>query len=176
MVARSPSLLLRWWGLATAIVCMMVFTPAFAHGHAALIEVSPAADSVLDTAPTEVSLTFNEAVNPNFVSLAVVDNQGTNYLKGDARVEGTTISGVLSALPRGSFRIGYRVTSVDGHVISGQRLFVVGEPTEFAEPLDTGESSLSPWTIAAVAAAVLAVIAVVVWRVRSPRKGHPAGQ
>ena len=65
---------LTFAGLVAGIVVLAM--PGAASAHADLATSDPAAESVLDIAPTEIVLTFTEAVDPTDDALRVVDADG----------------------------------------------------------------------------------------------------
>ena len=73
-----------------------------------------------------MSVTFNEALQESFASLTVVGPDGNLWSKGDPAVEGPTVSAELGDLgPAGVYTIAFRVTSADGHPVSGTRTFTL---------------------------------------------------
>ena len=107
--------------LLAAIVLVGMPTAA---AHSVVIGSSPEDGSTVDSAPTTASVTFNEAVQEQFASLTVVGPDGNLWSEGDPRVEGPTVSVDLRELgPAGTYTIAYRVTSADGHPVSGTRTF-----------------------------------------------------
>lgn len=97
-----------------------------AAAHSVLLTTDPVDGSSLDVSPEQVVLTFNEEINQSFASVAVtsVDDR-TNRVAGEPVVEGTAVTAALDGLPDGAYTVGYRVTSSDGHVISGSSGFTV---------------------------------------------------
>ena len=102
-------------------------TPAAAHAY--LVSADPADGDVLDEAPEEVRLTFNEPVEVPSDGLRVLDDAADA-----ARVEvvddgdPSTLTGALpDGLSDGGYVISYRVISADGHPVSGVLTFTVGE-------------------------------------------------
>lgn len=102
-----------------------VISPAAAHD--ALIDSSPKSGATVDTAPTEVTLTFAEpagdAVAPTIV---VTGPDGSQLESGAPLVEGTTIrQALLPTSEPGAYDVAFRVVSADGHPISGAIEFTV---------------------------------------------------
>lgn len=100
--------------------------PAF--GHAALRETTPFDGEVVENAPGEVSLVFNEPVSSPAGALRVFATDGTRADTGEQRQVGedTVAIALRDDLPDGSYLTSYRVISADGHVIRGAFLFAVG--------------------------------------------------
>lgn len=91
-----------------------------ASAHAARIATDPAEHAALSTSPQRVSATFNEALQPAFANMTVVGPDNNLWSEGDPRVAGAVISvGVRPLGPAGTYTVNYRVTSADGHVVSG---------------------------------------------------------
>lgn len=146
-----------------------------AAAHAALLSSDPADQSSLSAGPAEVTLTFNEAISPNFATLTVVGPDGNLWSKGDATVAGPTVAVKVGDLgPAGEYKIAFRVTSADGHVIDGVRGFTLtqaGDGTPGAAvgtSSDGGSSDLTVWYF--VGAAVVAFGVALGFALRGPRK------
>ena len=122
--------LLRLLGaLSTASILLLLWSGSPAAAHAQLIGSTPAADEVLDTAPSEVELEFNEELIETGSTLLVIDSEGENRAAGDVVLDGRFVRAeVASDLPDGSYEIRWRVVSADGHPINGRIPFSVGAP------------------------------------------------
>ncbi|MEV0296666.1 copper resistance CopC family protein [Nocardia sp. NPDC050710] len=120
LAASIAGLLLLGGGLAAA-------GPAAAHSAA--VGSVPEDGATVDTGPARVSVTFNEELQPNFPSLTVVGPDGNLWSKGQPRVDGKTVDVEVGELgPAGDYTIAYRVTSADGHPVSGTRKFTLSKP------------------------------------------------
>lgn len=98
-----------------------------AAAHSVLLEVSPADGATVESSPGQVSLTFNEEINQSFASVAVTaGGDRTPRTVGDPVVDGPTVTAEVEDLEPGTYTVGYRVTSADGHVVSGSSTFTVG--------------------------------------------------
>jgi len=110
--------------VATLLVTMALAGAGIASAHAVRIATDPAADTALATGPQRVSATFNEKLQPQFAAMTVVGPDGNLWSTGDPQVEGAIISiGVRPLGPAGSYTVNYRVTSADGHPVSGSWSF-----------------------------------------------------
>ena len=70
--------------------------------------------------PPRVSATFNEKLQTNFAAMTVVGPDGNLWSTGSAEIKGAIASVALLPLgPTGKYTVNYRVTSADGHVVSG---------------------------------------------------------
>lgn len=116
----------------SALAAALVAAPAFAHD--ALVASDPAADDHLDTAPTEVVLTYSAAVIEGSASIAVVDAEGTDWVAGDPAITETEVTVPLDAsMPDGAYEVRWRVASSDGHPIEGLIPFTVGDVAHATE-------------------------------------------
>jgi copper transport protein len=122
-----------------------------AHAHAVLLESSPAANAVLDDAPEQVVLRFNEPIRPAVVRLLQAADETSVELQ-TVEVTDTELRVPLrSGLPDGSYVLSYRVTSADGHAVVGSFVFAIGAPGTSA-PLDAAGDSEKFWAAAGVVA------------------------
>lgn len=100
-----------------------------AAAHSILISVDPADGAQLTTGPARVTFTFNENLQPSFPSVTVVGPDGNLWSKGQPVVDGPHVSIAVGELgPAGKYTMAYRVTSADGHPVSGTRSFTLTKP------------------------------------------------
>jgi copper resistance protein C len=96
--------------------------------HSRLVKSDPSARAVLNTAPKELKLWFNEAVEPAFAKIWIVPVQGAQISltsHGDSSDRKLLVVTLPDNLPAGPVNIGYHVLSVDGHVIEEKLSFTV---------------------------------------------------
>jgi len=101
-------------------------TGALAHAH--LDHAIPGVGSTVATAPRELLLWFTEKLEPAFSTAEVRNAQGA-VVSGKARVDasdGTALRVPLKALANGTYRVIWRVLSVDTHRTQGDFTFRVG--------------------------------------------------
>jgi len=96
-----------------------------ASAHASLVRSSPADQASLASAPTTVTLTFDENIRMPSVVL-VTNADGSSVVQGKTTVVDNTASIPVSTGPSGDFTVAYRVLSADGHPVSGRLSFSVG--------------------------------------------------
>jgi methionine-rich copper-binding protein CopC len=113
-------------------------TPALAH--ATLTEAYPADGAALSESPEQVQLLFNEPIEADFDPLKVYDRGSDRVDEDNARVSPNNAKLLvvdLEGLPEGSYMVEWRVTSADGHPVSGTQRFVVdpSAPGGVGEPL-----------------------------------------
>lgn len=113
-----------------AAALLSALLSAEVSAHAVLVKAVPGQDAVLDQSPPTVSVWFNEALEAAFSSLAVQDSRGQVVAQGAlASLPDNGLSLTLQApLAAGSYRLHYRVLSVDGHIVEGSSPFVIGAP------------------------------------------------
>ena len=122
--------LLRILAAALMITTIAITGSAPASGHTVLTATDPAADATLSAGPNRVSATFNEDLQPAFAAMTVVGPDGNLWSSGEPEVRGPVASvGVRPLGPSGKYTVNYRVTSDDGHVVSGSWSFTVTVPS-----------------------------------------------
>lgn len=120
------SRLLRLLAAAFVVTALAVLAMPSAAAHTALIASDPVSDATLTAGPSRVSATFNEDLQPTFAAMTVVGPDGTLWSSGDPEVRGAVASVAVRPLgPSGQYTVNYRVTSADGHVVSGSWSFTV---------------------------------------------------
>jgi copper transport protein len=162
------SLSLRGWGVVFyAAVVVALAIPASAAAHAYLVRTSPSASSEVDTPPTQVSLTYDEAVEPRFAIISVTDAGGHQVTSGSPRRAASdpdTLVVPLKKIPEGWYLVYWRVISVDGHPVRGAFLFRVG-PNPGPQPQfpipSIAESAATPNLVAARAITFLSVMCAI---------------
>lgn len=101
-------------------------TAALAHAH--LDHTAPAAGSVVQSVPAQIRIAFSEAVEPAFSVIEVLDRQG-NRVDQDKAVTDPDDSKVLTVkvkpLTPGTYKVVWRVVSVDAHKSRGDFSFTV---------------------------------------------------
>ncbi len=152
--------------LATVLLmsAMALGGTAVAWAHAVRVAADPSPDATLSTAPSRVSATFNEQLQTDFAAMTVVGPDGNLWSDGAPQVQGAVVSvGMRPLGPAGSYTVNYRVTSTDGHVVSGSWAFTMtaagsGTPGPSASgSAPAAERALPVWPFIVGAAAVIAI-------------------
>lgn len=159
-------------GLLTALLLTATLTAQVAAAHATRVSAEPADNAALATGPDRVSATFNERLQTTFAAMTVVGPDGNVWSTGDTTVQGAVVGVALRPLgPTGTYTVNYRVTSADGHVVSGSwsfRLTVAGTGTPGPAAAAGGAGHGIPvWPFVAVAAALVG--AGLLWALRRAR-------
>jgi methionine-rich copper-binding protein CopC len=144
-----------------------------ASAHAVRVATDPVENTALAQGPQKVSATFNEKLQPQFAAMTVVGPDGNLWSTGDPLVNGAVISVSVRPLgPSGTYTVNYRVTSADGHPVSGSwpfRLTVsgTGTPGPSASATSPSRDGFPVWPFFIAAGLIVAVGAV--WAVRRQR-------
>ena len=143
---------------------------ATALAHNVLVSSDPAEGARLDTGPEQVTLTFDQPVRLAFNTVTMVGPDGSHWIDAPVRVEGPTVTAPVHELgPAGTYTIGYRILSADGHPVSNKVTFELTKPgngTPVSPPEAAGEQDSSeqgsgsgapvwPWIAGAVVLVLL---------------------
>lgn len=135
--------------LLASLFALFVFAASAtaALAHAGLVAADPADGSVLAVAPAAISLTFTDPAAPTGFSLIGIG--GSPQTLDGVTADGAVLRIALpAALADGSYLLSWRVTSADGHPISGTVSFAIGAVTGdiATAPVD---ATLAPaiWTV-----------------------------
>ncbi len=112
-----------------AAVAGALALPATAWAHAALLRTVPQASGTVNTPPSQVALTYSEAVEPRFAIVSVTDSDGNQETTGPPRrspADPDTLLVPLRSIPEGWYLVYWRAISVDGHPVRGAFTFAVG--------------------------------------------------
>src|SRR5579872_1160698 len=115
-----PSILL-------ATTSLLVLTPLAASAHAFLDHAEPRVGNTVAAAPREVKLWFTQKLEQAFSMVEVTDGSGQRVDSGKSRVNGNEIAVPVRALTPGTYRVNWRVLSVDTHSTDGNFTFTVGK-------------------------------------------------
>ncbi|KYH43536.1 copper resistance CopC family protein [Branchiibius sp. NY16-3462-2] len=107
-------------------VTLFVGAPS-ASAHDRLVSSNPADGSTV-AFPKQITLTFNESV-ASVGAVIVVKNGDQEWQNGVPKVDGRTVTQEVRTGPAGSYTVAWRVTSADGHPISGQFSFTGTTPS-----------------------------------------------
>lgn len=110
-------------GLLAALVVLAPGGVATAHDE--LLSTDPEDGATLQEAPEELVLTFSGQIAQVGAQLQVTDADGGDVADGDPVVQGTDLIQALTDIGSGDYEVIWRVTSSDGHPISGTFDFTV---------------------------------------------------
>jgi len=98
------------------------------EAHAFLEHADPAVGSTVQASPSEVRVLFTEKIEPALSSIQVFDVSGKEVDKRDVHLDHSNHALLrisLSRLEAGSYKVVWRVVSVDTHVTNGSYSFRV---------------------------------------------------
>ena len=133
--------------LITLATVALLAIPAIASAHVELISSSPEAGANLDSAPTEVIVSFDDEVDPDHSTFSVTDADGNEVGSGEVDLtvaDRNVLRGDVTISEPGVYTVNYTVAGVDGHEIVGT--FSFGFNTEEAIPEPTGGEHEDPDT------------------------------
>lgn len=179
---RNLRVMRRLLLLLLALGAILAF-PTAATAHDVLEKMSPADGTTVAQLPQTVTMTFSD--QPLAIGLqVVVRGPAGDVASGAPTIEGKTVTQRLAATaPGGDYTVLFRVTSTDGHPVSGSFSFhatvgldgstaahgasVAAPSPEPAEVASARESQLVPVMLTVVGTILLAGIAgLVIWRAR----------
>ncbi len=172
-----------WWRALTVLALLItagVGSAGTASAHDTLVATSPAASSTVPTVPGSITLTFDQPALALGTQL-VVTGPGGPVQTGAARaVDNTVTQSVQPGAPAGRYAVLWRVTSVDGHPVSGRFTFTAKQPAPGVRPQHVraptqrtaGQRSV-PWLPIVLAAVLVGAVAI---RATVRSRGRPALQ
>jgi methionine-rich copper-binding protein CopC len=107
---------------------VLLLPAARVNAHAFLKHSDPSVGSKVHYAPAAVRIWFTEAIEPRFSSIQVFDATGKQVDKKDTRLGPSNRSVLQVSLPRlgpGSYKVVWRIVSVDTHRTNGDFTFQI---------------------------------------------------
>lgn len=164
--------------VGAALTLVVGAGPAAAHN--ALVGSSPASGAQVGATPGEVVLTFDQPAVAMGTQLIVTGPSGP-VQAGPARLVDDTVTQPLAGgAPAGAYTVAWRVTSADGHPVTGTFTFTStsagsGTPPPATESVpadaEAAGSSIPVGALVLLAVVVLAVTAAALVLVRRRRAG-----
>jgi methionine-rich copper-binding protein CopC len=173
---RVRTALIRTAAVAGVLVAATFGAAAGASAHNLLVGTNPLDKSTVATLPHQITLTFNEPALAIGSLMQVVGPAGNEAQGAPTLVDRNVTQAIKPGSPGGAYTVLWRVTSLDGHPISGQFSFtatagnggtapatVAGSApagSALALPVDSdGGGSATPIIVLLIVAGVLVVIA-----------------
>jgi copper resistance protein C len=100
-----------------------------AQAHAFLDHASPAVDSTVATAPSELALSFTQDLEAAFSTVEVTGPDGARVDQGKAQISGNTMRVGIKGAGPGTYHVHWHALSVDTHTTQGSFTFKVGGGT-----------------------------------------------
>jgi methionine-rich copper-binding protein CopC len=162
--------------LAAAAVSLlaMLWLAVPASAHNSLVGSTPKDGSQMDSGPDQIELKFDEPVQmgQGLNTIAVIGPNNDHWEAGPAQVASNVVSAPVRPLgPAGSYKIGYRILSADGHPVTGEVSFTLtkagdGTPApadqQFGQPPAADSATGVPTWLWIVGAGVLLAAGLVV--------------
>ena len=135
-VVRGAAPRLGLVALVVAAFALLGAGPAAAHNT--LRSSDPADGATVATAPDRLTLTFDQQALALGTEIVVTAQDGTTVSQGPVEIGDVTVSQPLAPQrPAGAYVVSWRVTSADGHPLTGSLRFVATEAvTGAAAPAD----------------------------------------
>ena len=118
---------MRRTAIAVTVPLLLLPVMGTALAHASLDHAEPRVGNKVATVPREVTLWFTQKLEPAFSSVIVTNAAGQRVDTGKPRVSGNQISVSLRSAGAGTYRVNWRVLSVDTHTTDGNFTFQVGQ-------------------------------------------------
>jgi len=108
-------------------ILLLLLATGDAYAHAMLDHAEPRVGNKVSGAPRAVTLWFTQKLEPAFSNITVTNSKGERVDVGKTHVSGNQMSVSLRAAGTGTYRVNWRVLSVDTHTTEGNFTFQVGE-------------------------------------------------
>jgi copper resistance protein C len=154
--------------LMAVTMLMLLALPAATAAHVELISSSPGAGDNLDTAPTQVTITFDDELDPDLSSFTVTDAEGSEVGSGEVDLtvaDRNVMTGTVSIADPGIYTVAYTVAGIDGHPLAGTFSFglnalqQIPPPTGGDDGPDTGMPAPEPPPLVELGGGLLLVLA-----------------
>ncbi|MFP5111020.1 copper resistance CopC/CopD family protein [Bacillaceae bacterium C204] len=123
--------------VSTLLMILSLFLflcPSISSAHAYIKKSTPLENETVKKAPSEVTIKFDESIQPAFHSIQVFDSNGSRVDQKNGRIDpkqpSILKSEIKKNLPNGSYRIKWKVVSSDGHPVEGVIPFQIGDEGE----------------------------------------------
>jgi len=118
---------MHWPAIVLRIPILLLLIANDASAHATLDHAEPRVGNTVATGPREVTLWFTQKLEPAFSRITVTNSAGQRVDTGSTRVSGNQMSVSLRSGGAGTYRVNWRVLSVDTHTTDGSFTFRVGQ-------------------------------------------------
>lgn len=111
------------------ILGLVMLSAATAFAHAGLVTSAPAADSTVTASPSEIVITFSEAIDLKFSGAKLADSKMVDIPTGAASLakdsDKTLVIPITTPLAAGDYVVAWHNLSKDGHKIKGSFKFTI---------------------------------------------------
>src|SRR6195256_4990833 len=112
--------------IVLTVPLLVLLATGEASAHAFLDHAEPRVGNTVAAAPREVTLWFTQKLEPAFSTITVTNSTGQRVDTGKPRVNGNQMAVSLRSSGAGTYRVNWRVLSVDTHTTDGNFSFQVG--------------------------------------------------
>ena len=108
------------------LLLMMLSGVARLEAHAFLQQAEPGVGSTVQASPSEVKIRFTERIEPAFSKIQVFAETGKEVDKRDVHLDRSDPALLMVSLPKlgtGTYKVTWRVISIDTHVAEGTFTF-----------------------------------------------------
>ena len=167
--------------VAAVLACLWLISGLWApqaSAHAVLVSTDPSANTVLQVAPSTITLTFNETIQVVRHAIRVFDPSGEEQIPQSISSRDAVVTATLDPLTEsGTYTVGWEVVSADGHDVKGGYVFHLRTRTASAPAHIEASASRAPLALRALGSALLIsalVAAMVIPRARRDRSSARA--
>ncbi len=117
---------MSWFRITCLVLVLGGVTITHAHAHAFLDHAEPAVGSKVKQIPHAVRIWFSEPIQPALSTIKVFDATAQQIDKKDTYSDGENKALLQVSLPSlslGTYKVTWRVVSIDGHVTKGDFTF-----------------------------------------------------
>lgn len=125
--SRIHKRLIAALGVLAGLAVATIASPAFAHDE--LLSTDPDSGAVLEALPETLTLTFSGVLlaGEGATDVVVTGADGSDLTAGEPVLDGVRVTQPLTGAASGTVAVAWRVVSSDGHPISGEFAFAVGD-------------------------------------------------
>ncbi|ADG76257.1 copper resistance protein CopC [Cellulomonas flavigena DSM 20109] len=124
----GPRAARRVGALAALVLLLAVLGASPASAHNTLRSSDPADGATVATVPPQVTLTFDQEALDLGTQVVVTGPDGVVVSDGPVQlVDTSVVQPLVATLPAGAYTVEWRVTSADGHPLSGALTFTASE-------------------------------------------------
>lgn len=107
------------------MVITMIMLPATAMAHSTLDEATPAQQSILETSPEHISMTFSTKIE-SLSNFKLFNSNDEEVAVDNMKVDGAVLSAdVIGTLANDEYTVKWSIIGADGHAIKGDYVFEV---------------------------------------------------
>jgi methionine-rich copper-binding protein CopC len=122
---RRSAIDMRSISIIANLAAFLLLGTVVAAAHAFLDHAEPRVGNTVRPAPRELTLWFTQNLEPAFSTVTVTDASGQRVDAGKPSISGSVVRVPLRSIGAGTYRVTWRVLSVDTHTTEGSFSFTV---------------------------------------------------